>query len=66
VKEAMAMAVRCEKCGAEFDSQEQLDAHVRDEHAAAPGGGGHICPACGMEFTSQEELDAHTKAEHGA
>lgn len=53
----------CE-CGAEFDSQDQLDAHVREEHEAGPVGG-FICKACGMEFGSQEELDAHAKAEHG-
>jgi DNA-directed RNA polymerase subunit RPC12/RpoP len=60
------MAVTCAKCGAEFDSQDQLDAHVREEHEAAPGGAGFICKACGMEFGSQEELDVHAKAEHGA
>jgi DNA-directed RNA polymerase subunit RPC12/RpoP len=58
------MAVRCSKCGAELDSQDQLDVHERDEHGAS--GGGFICKACGMEFGSQEELDAHAKAEHGA
>ena len=25
------MAVRCDRCGAEFESQEQLVTHVRDE-----------------------------------
>lgn len=59
------MAVTCAKCGAEFDSQDQLDAHVLQEHGAPPGGG-FICAACGTEFGSQEELDAHAKAEHGA
>lgn len=59
------MAVTCAKCGAEFDSQDQLDAHVREEHEPAPDGG-FICAACGMEFGSQEELDTHAKAEHGA
>jgi DNA-directed RNA polymerase subunit RPC12/RpoP len=64
-KEAETMAVTCAKCGAEFDSQDQLDTHVREEHEAAPRGG-FICKTCGMEFGSQEELDAHAKAEHGA
>jgi hypothetical protein len=59
------MAATCAKCGAEFDSDEQLRAHEQQEHGA-PSGGGSICPTCGMEFGSQEELDAHTKAEHGA
>jgi hypothetical protein len=60
------MAVTFAKCGAEFDSQGQLDEYVREEHEAAPANGGFICQACGMEFGSQEELDAHAKAEHGA
>lgn len=59
------MAFTCAKCGGEFESQDQLDGHVRDEHAA-PSGGGFICAACGGEFSSQDELDAHAKAEHGA
>jgi DNA-directed RNA polymerase subunit RPC12/RpoP len=58
------MAFRCEKCGGEFDSQEQLDAHAREEHGASAGG--HICAACGMAFGSQEELAAHAEAEHAA
>lgn len=60
------MTFTCAKCGAEFDSQDQLDTHVRDEHQETSGGGGFICEACGMEFGSQEELDAHAKAEHAA
>jgi uncharacterized C2H2 Zn-finger protein len=59
------MTIRCDKCGAEFDTQEQLDAHVGGEHGMRSGGG-FICKACGMEFASQEELDAHTKAEHAS
>lgn len=58
------MAVSCAKCGAEFDSQDQLEAHDRETHGTPSGG--FICKACGMEFESQEELDAHAKAEHGA
>jgi len=57
------MAFTCAKCGGEFDSQDQLDAHARDEHA--PSGGGFICAACGGEFGSREDLDAHARAEHG-
>lgn len=66
VREARPMAVRCERCGAEFDTRDQLDEHVREAHPDAPKGGGFICKACGMEFDSQEELDAHATAEHGA
>jgi uncharacterized C2H2 Zn-finger protein len=59
------MAVRCDSCGAEFDSRGQRVTHVRDEHEAIPGGG-LICNACGIAFSSQKELDAHARAEHGA
>jgi hypothetical protein len=60
------MAVRYERCGADFDAQGQIVRHVRDdEHGAIPGGG-LICNACGMAFSSQEELDAHARAELGA
>lgn len=55
------MSFRCERCGGELGSQEQLDAHVREEH-----GPGHICGACGMEFGSREELQLHAKADHAA
>jgi uncharacterized C2H2 Zn-finger protein len=62
------MAFRCEACGAEFDTQEELDAHVRAEHGEHKEHttGGFRCEACGAEFDTQEELDAHVKAEHGA
>jgi uncharacterized C2H2 Zn-finger protein len=56
---------RCERCGGEFGSQEQLDAHARDEHGAT-NRGGHICAACGMGFDSREELELHAKADHAA
>ena len=59
------MAATCSKCGAEFDSEEQLKAHEQEAHGASSGGG-FICAACGMEFASRDELDAHAKAEHGA
>ncbi len=59
------MAFTCEPCGGRFDSQEQLAAHARDEHGAAPHGG-HTCVACGTELGSHEELEAHAKADHGA
>jgi DNA-directed RNA polymerase subunit RPC12/RpoP len=64
-EEAEPMAFTCATCGAEFDTQEQLDAHERQEHGAGEGKG-FICAVCGMEFGSQEELDAHEKSEHGA
>ncbi|MGI8616088.1 MAG: C2H2-type zinc finger protein [Actinomycetota bacterium] len=59
------MAATCAKCGAEFETEEQLRAHEQETHGA-PSGGGFICGVCGMEFATQEEHDAHAKAEHGA
>jgi uncharacterized C2H2 Zn-finger protein len=60
------MAIRCDRCGAEFDSRGQLVTLVRDDKHGAIPGGGLICNACGMAFSSQKELDAHARAEHGA
>lgn len=59
------MAFRCPACGAEFETQEELDAHTREEHQAQQASG-FRCPACGAEFETQETLDAHSEAEHGA
>jgi len=36
------MALTCPACGAEFETQEQLDEHTRTEH-----GSSFRCPACG-------------------
>jgi pyruvate/2-oxoglutarate dehydrogenase complex dihydrolipoamide dehydrogenase (E3) component/uncharacterized C2H2 Zn-finger protein len=55
------MALTCPACGAEFETQEQLDEHTKSEHGST-----FRCPACGAEFESQEKLDEHTKSEHAA
>jgi uncharacterized C2H2 Zn-finger protein len=65
MKEVTTMAFRCPACGAEFETQEELDTHSRESHQAEQTGG-FRCPACGAEFETQEELDAHAKAAHGA
>lgn len=59
------MAFTCPPCGGEFESQEQLYAHARQEHGGAKIRG-FRCPACGGEFESQESLHAHARAEHAA
>lgn len=59
------MAFRCPACGAEFETQEALDAHGREQHQAQQTAG-FRCPACGAEFDTQETLDAHTKSAHPA
>ena len=53
------MAISCPACGAEFETQEQLDDHTRTQH-----GSSFRCPACGAEFESQEPLDEHVKETH--
>lgn len=57
------MAFTCELCDGEFGSQEQLEAHAREEHGPADEAG-HICAACGSVFGSREELGLHAKADH--
>jgi uncharacterized C2H2 Zn-finger protein len=53
------MALTCPACGAEFETQDQLDAHTREAHSSSLR-----CPACGAEFESQEKLDEHVRATH--
>jgi uncharacterized C2H2 Zn-finger protein len=53
------MALTCPACGAEFETQEQLDEHTRTEHSSKLR-----CPACGAEFETQEQLDEHTRSTH--
>jgi uncharacterized C2H2 Zn-finger protein len=57
------MAFRCPACGAEFETQEALDTHAREQHQTQPKGA-FRCPACGAEFETQDSLDAHTKSAH--
>lgn len=57
------MAFRCEACGGDFGTQEQLEAHAREEHGAAESAG-HTCVACGSVFASREELEVHARTDH--
>ncbi len=57
------MAFRCEACGGKFGSQEELQAHGREEHAPAEEAA-HTCAACGSVFASREELERHAEADH--
>ena len=57
------MALRCPACGAEFETQEALDTHAREEHQPQPMSS-FRCPACGAEFETQDSLDEHTKSAH--
>jgi uncharacterized C2H2 Zn-finger protein len=65
MKEVTTMAFRCPACGAEFETQEALDAHTREAHEPEQTGG-FRCPACGAEFETQDALDEHEKSAHGA
>lgn len=55
------MALTCPACGAEFETQEELDEHARTEHSSS-----FRCPAYDAEFDSQEQLDERTRTEHAA
>jgi uncharacterized C2H2 Zn-finger protein len=57
------MAFRCPACGMEFETQEALDTHAREQHQAQQTSG-FRCPACGAEYETQEALDAHTTSAH--
>ena len=57
------MAFRCPACGQEFETQEALDTHAREEHQPQPMSS-FRCPACGAEFETQDSLDEHTKSAH--
>lgn len=51
---------RCEACGAEFATQDQLQTHAKEQHSKLE------CPACGAEFETQEALNGHKEKAHQA
>jgi len=57
--------LRCAHCEAEFDSTEDLDAHLRQAHSL-PGVPVARCTVCGAEFGTENELAAHRRETHGA
>jgi uncharacterized C2H2 Zn-finger protein len=57
--------LRCAHCEAEFDSTEDLDAHLRQAHSlSAP----RVvrCPECQAEFGTENEAAIHRREAHGA
>jgi uncharacterized C2H2 Zn-finger protein len=52
---------RCEACGAEFTTREQLDQHKQQAHQQTQS---FRCPACGAEFSTREQLEAHGRQAH--
>jgi pyruvate/2-oxoglutarate dehydrogenase complex dihydrolipoamide dehydrogenase (E3) component/uncharacterized C2H2 Zn-finger protein len=63
---SMAEKFRCPACGAEFDTQEQLRQHARQQHQMQQGqpAKSFRCPACGAEFSTQEQLESHSRQAH--
>ena len=57
--------LRCGHCEAEFDSTDDLDAHLRQTHAL-PGVAVTRCPECRAEFGTENALAGHRREAHGA
>jgi uncharacterized C2H2 Zn-finger protein len=57
--------LRCAHCEAEFDSTDDLDAHLRQAHALT-GVPTARCPECDAEFGTENALAGHRREAHGA
>jgi hypothetical protein len=57
--------LRCAHCEAEFDSTDDLDAHLRQVHALT-GVRTARCPECEAEFGTENALAEHRREAHGA
>jgi uncharacterized C2H2 Zn-finger protein len=57
--------LRCAHCEAEFDSTEDLDAHLRQAHIL-PGVPIVRCPECQAELATENALAVHRREAHGA
>ena len=57
--------LRCAHCEAEFDSTEDLDAHLRQAHGLARVPVAR-CPECDAEFGTENALAGHRREAHGA
>lgn len=51
-------AHRCQICGAEFDSEVELESHNRTTHSQ------YKCEACGQTFNSESQLTTHYRISH--
>jgi len=61
--------ITCMMCGAQFDTEEELNDHNAEEHADAmikkeKHDGPMICSMCNNKFSTSEELDKHIKEAH--
>ena len=52
----------CAYCGATFDTEAELVAHLASAHPQLPPI--YTCPECGAMFSTEAELIAHIEAEH--
>ena len=57
--------LRCAHCEAEFDSTEDLDAHLRQAHSLS-GVKSVRCPECEAELGTENEVALHRREAHGA
>jgi KRAB domain-containing zinc finger protein len=53
--------IRCEVCGNEFSSQEELMQHQQIVHGKDLP---YDCKVCNQNFTSMEEMRAHLQRQH--
>lgn len=49
---------RCQACGAEFESELELERHKREMHSQ------YRCEVCGKTFSSERELETHNRIAH--
>lgn len=54
----------CPYCTAEFSTEAELLAHIRDVHAGQPPQVIYVCPHCGARFYSSGELNEHMARVH--
>jgi len=52
---------RCQTCGAEYNTQKELEDHQRTAHQGAQG---LQCSECGMTFPTRTQLEEHKQLEH--
>ncbi len=50
----------CGVCGDMFGTDEELEAHVKQEHSSV-NAGDYECSICGARFGTKEELFTHVK-----
>jgi uncharacterized C2H2 Zn-finger protein len=55
----------CQECGSIFETREQLEQHIAQEHPHQYEAQDQFrCPICGAVFESQARLDLHNQHHH--